>query len=544
MRPKRIRHIGVLISLLLSNAAAENHTWHVDASVSASGDGTGWESAFQTIQQGIDVASDGDTVIVAEGTYVENIHFHGKNIILRSTDPLDPRVVENTIIDGNQAGSVVTFDGTENETCLLSGFTITNGSVYEGGGIYGGPIKGAPGTIPIIENNIITNNTAERGGGLYGCDGLIRHNIICENEADDEGGGLYACGGTIHNNTITHNSANFGGGLACCGTLIQYNSISGNSAIMGGGLDSCYAIIQYNTISGNSGGNGAGLRACNGIIQSNAIFGNSANKGGGLGYCDGTIRYNRIYENSARLGGGLSHCHGTVRSNLIAGNSAADEGGGLNYCGASLLNNTIVGNSADKYGGGLSLCRETICNCIIWGNTDPEGIPVFGPTTATYSCIEGWDQGGEGNIIDQPRFIDPDGPDNDPGTYEDNNYRLSKSSPCIDVGDNSVLDPPGLDLDWNLRVAFARSSLTVDMGAYEYHSRPFAVTQILLPDGAGLHLIWNSQPNDSYAVSSCTNLLEGEWIEEASSVPSEGARTSWADSIPPASRNFYRIEIK
>ena len=109
--------------------------WHVDGLVSASGDGTSWETAFQTIQEGIDAASDGDSVIVAEGTYDENIRLEGKNIVLRGTDPTGSTVVENTIVDGGKRGSVVTFAGTESGSCVLSGLTIQNGEAEYGGGI-------------------------------------------------------------------------------------------------------------------------------------------------------------------------------------------------------------------------------------------------------------------------------------------------------------------------------------------------------------------------------------------------------------------------
>ncbi len=91
---------------------------------------------YLTTQSAIDASSNGDEIIVSPGTYKENINFKGKNIILRSTDPSNPAVVASTIIDGNKAGPVVTFSGSERPTCVLSGFTITNGYAENGGGIY------------------------------------------------------------------------------------------------------------------------------------------------------------------------------------------------------------------------------------------------------------------------------------------------------------------------------------------------------------------------------------------------------------------------
>ena len=46
-------------------------------------------------------------------------------------------MVEATIIDASEMGSVVTFAGTETEECVLAGFTIRNGSAPVGWGDLG-----------------------------------------------------------------------------------------------------------------------------------------------------------------------------------------------------------------------------------------------------------------------------------------------------------------------------------------------------------------------------------------------------------------------
>ena len=190
-------------------------------------------SEYSTIQSAIDASSSGDTVLVSAGTYLENINFNGKNIAVIGEDR------ENTIIDGGQNGSVVTFDSIEGTASALSNFTITGGNAYDGGGIY------CSSSAPTIKDNIITGNVSETYGGGISCN--------------------YSSP-IIMNNTITSNSAIYGGGISFdryTSSVIKGNNINGNSAEEGGGIG-CFTFssptITNNTIAGNSAStNGGGI---------------------------------------------------------------------------------------------------------------------------------------------------------------------------------------------------------------------------------------------------------------------------------------------
>ena len=136
---KLVRPLAILcflVSMLHPAAGAEI------ISVGPTGD-------YETIQEALDVSGAGDEIAVEQGTYEENLLFPGLDIIVRSTDPTDPVVVANTIIDGAGRGSVVTFDGQETPACVLTGFTITNGEAETGGGI------NARGSEATIEHNVV-----------------------------------------------------------------------------------------------------------------------------------------------------------------------------------------------------------------------------------------------------------------------------------------------------------------------------------------------------------------------------------------------------
>jgi len=254
---------------------------------------------YQKIQDAIDNSYNGDEIIVSEGTYKENINFLGREIILRSTNPIDENIVKNTIINGNGQSSVVSFIGSESANCILSGFTITYGSYGYGGGISG------MGTKATIKYNIITKNEAKRmGGGLWGCNGIVENNSIIENEAE----GWIVSPPPQPNIIVGHEGA-----LSECNGVIKNNIISKNSAATyGGGLYSCNGTIQSNIITDNTN---IAVFLCGGIIQNNIIANNQTT---GMSYCDGSIQNNTIYGN---IGRGLFQCGGIILNCIIWGNT-------------------------------------------------------------------------------------------------------------------------------------------------------------------------------------------------------------------------------
>jgi len=123
-------------------------------------------SQYATIQQGLNSAQYGDTVLVALGTYPENITWPTQDGVFLMSES----GAQSTIIDGSSSGRVINFPNySYTLNTVITGFTIENGTAERGAGIY---LYGSP----YIIGNIIQRNIAQGtstwvyGGGIF-CDG-------------------------------------------------------------------------------------------------------------------------------------------------------------------------------------------------------------------------------------------------------------------------------------------------------------------------------------------------------------------------------------
>jgi hypothetical protein len=282
------------------------------------------------------------------------------------------------------------------------------------------------------------------------------------------------------------------------------------------------------------------------------VSGNSAGDyGGGLYQCNGTIQNNIITANCAgNNGGGLYYCNGTVCNCIISGNSAGQGGGGLYGFSGPVGNCTITGNSA-KYGagGGLYGWSGAVVNCMIWGNRARQYPQLF-VSTPTYSCIQDWAAGGQGNIADLPRFVrsgywDDPGTPYDPGddVWVEGDYHLLPGAACIDAGKNEDWMWDAVDLDGSSRIFPGASPWRVDIGAYEYVPLSYTFRQFARKTADGFQIVWTSESGRAYTILSCVDLSTGLWGDEET-VPCQGVTTRWTDTRPAGRMKFYRIRVE
>jgi parallel beta-helix repeat protein len=397
---------------------------------------------YATIQAAINASANGDTVLVAPGTYFENIDFKGKLITVQSAQ--GPSV---TTIDGSNLAPVVNFSNAETAAAVLQGFTLQHGNAtfafaYEGAGIH---ISGASPTV--VGNVVVANTSCANGVGIS---------------------------------------------VASASPVIRDNTIDGNTKQPG--------------CSGQSGGGIYVRGAGSAQIIHNSIFNNTTDSGGGISlFAAGTptLLDNTISGNGAEYEGGgiyaVNQSDANIVQNLITGNRSPGSGSGLYISppsgtrGALLVNNTIAGNfggSSSVFLGGFDAQVQLVNNVMAAATTVPAVLcdttysstpPVFdhndlfnsaGPATQG-SCSQV--VGTSGNISSDPKFV------------SSGDFHLQGTSPAIDAGNSSAPSLPATDLDGLPRI----SGAAVDQGAYEFQ-QPIVVTTTSLCcalEGAGFSAV-------------------------------------------------------
>ena len=365
---------------------------------------------FDTIQEAIDMAEPGETVVVLRGTYTGNgnmdLDFKGKPVTLRSTEPNNPAVVAETIIDCNASQTDphrgFIFQSYEMPQSIISGLTLTGGYSEFGGGIFLGQCAS-----PTVINCIFRENEASFGGGIY-MDNASPTLINCQfnNSLADAGGAIYS----------------FGEGTGC-------NPV----------LDNC--VFRDNTAIYNGG-----AIYHNGQVNStlkNCVFTENTSSGGG-----GAIRNTDL-------------ANPTFTNCIFSKNQAQTFGGGIrnsNNSNVTLINCTFSLNSA-AHGSSLACTADDedaqapsniqVTNCIIADSGNQIWNSDHSTITIAYSNVpDGFSDGpwlGEGNINVNPYFVDATNGDfhlkSQAGRYEPNSQSWiidDVTSPCIDAGDMNI----------------------------------------------------------------------------------------------------------
>ncbi|MCH8800254.1 MAG: hypothetical protein IH963_05020 [Chloroflexi bacterium] len=401
----------------------------------------------RTIQAAINVASNGDTIIVADGTYSGannyNLDFGGLDLTVRSESG-DPATC---IIDCASAGRrAFIFQSGETSASLVDGFKITGCLNSDGGGMR---ISGASPTINNCE--FIGNDANGDGGGIFvtgaAASPSISNCVFISNTAVQDGGAICNAAGA----TPSVTDCVFSGNTAFRGGAVV-NFIASNAT-----FDRCLF-----TSNQTSGGNGGAM----------------ANDTSHPTLTDCTFSFNSAIKGGAMLN---NKSDPVLRNCLIRDNSAVDGAGFANLFDSSpqLINCTFFSNDASGEGGGMfndgSGSDPTVVNTIFWADTAVTAFPEIregtGTTTISFSDIAG--SGGGGNNLDvDPAFV----------FASPNRFALQSTSPCIDAGSNAAV-PVGVvtDLGGADRIVDGNDDAVavVDMGAYEFLPPVHNVTQNL-----------------------------------------------------------------
>ena len=481
--------------------------------VPSAGDATGdWAGAYTDIQTACDAASDGDTVLLKSGTYT----LSGSEVKLVDRSlTISGEAEGSVVIDGaglSRCLSCNIASGVANKPCLIENIVFRNGdssgSTAEanyngrGGGVYLHSYNSASRITMrkcVIENCITSFTTAScRGGGLYiGRYSTLEQTVVrnCStgkgNDVYSGGGGIFSIGndsnvrgnGPIISQCVVSNcttEAGRGAGVFCyAGTYLEDCDIAYNSMASGSGC-SVYctqgrARVLDCRFTGNGKKNstakGSDIFLASNMVVSNCTFtGNMSDTaslyGGGNGTlvvgCTFTNEYNRAWQSE-------DNAAVTFRNTLFAlGKTGSSQQWTLCPAGSGVEvqveNCTFVNmvHALRATFGNTFRCT----NCIFNGNTQDffigESSTAATPFTLVNCCLAAYPAEGKYSasdcvVTDDPRFVDA----------SRGNWRLKRSSPCVDKGSMSPtwLTATAVDLDGKARVVTNGDPLSLKPGA-------------------------------------------------------------------------------
>ncbi|MBI4578705.1 MAG: right-handed parallel beta-helix repeat-containing protein, partial [Planctomycetes bacterium] len=396
--------------------------------------------------------------------------------------------------NGENSYHVITATGTDS-TAVLDGVSITSGAspglIKFGSGIYidGGSAR--------FRDCTIRHNSAVGGGGLFvsqgspelvGCSfrdnvagrgaalSAVNSNVVvrrCSFTGNRTSGSAYEVvgidGGTarIEDCAFVRNAVPAGSALYGSGTLnvirctFWRNNGRAVTDVNGMGLYSDCWIVENSTGAGGVVYVSAGqprFRRC-------VFHGNRASYGGAIYASNAPIQVTncRFFGNRAdSVGAAIDMRGGVVTNSVFVGNRAGASGTltcygnvQVNHCTFSRNTSAEPGAAIRAQGSPGSSPVVAVSNSILWGNTaggeNDQAAQIYASSASVVlsnSNVQGLDGslGGTGNIPSDPLFLDADGPDNVPGTLDDN-VRLAQGSPCLDAASASLLPPDVADLD-------------------------------------------------------------------------------------------------
>ena len=473
-------------------------------------------SDYGTIQEALVKATEGTTILVAPGTYFENLYWPVTidGVQLRSTGGS-----EETIIDGGGNGRVIQMEVNYNSNFFISpatvidGFTLQNGDSNLGGGIALRVI----GANPTLENLIIRNNHCN-GSGSNGCavllsnfSGSISNCTFANNSINDSasgnGAGLYLepsntvkienC--KFENNIASSSDKSFGGAMYIKPSIYTNqpaanielnhcdfvdNSVQSTVSAYGGAFycadffQSLVIEVESCTFDGNSSSNtsysyGGAIHAVStGLTFNNTSFtdnvavagsavyiGNNWNNFNGvLNFSNVTVSNNQGYssdfESSSAMYIGTSFSDPRFENCLIHHNPVAHT---IRSASGEEDSELLIANSTLAFNDGplyLSTNNVSIYNTILWNKSATEINIANHSPPSSLDIHSCVVRGG----ADGTHVIDAD-----PLFTSEYLLTPSAASPCLSHG--TITNSPDTDILGNPRPLPAGSS--PDIGAYE-----------------------------------------------------------------------------